>query len=88
MKLAVTLLLAFPLAALTSPAAQTPAPWNVETPTGPTRTLSFQAAEGTLMSLAVSPDGRSIAFDLLGHIYEMPIEGGTAKRLTTGRSWK
>ena len=87
MKLALTLLLAFPLAAMTSPAAQTPAPWSVETPTGPARTLSFQASEGTSMSLAVSPDGRSIAFDLLGHIYEMPVEGGAARRLTTGRSW-
>jgi Tol biopolymer transport system component len=39
------------------------------------------------MSLAVAPDGQSIAFDLLGHIYEMPIRGGAARRLTNGRSW-
>ncbi|MEO8448441.1 MAG: amidohydrolase family protein [Gemmatimonadota bacterium] len=67
--------------------AQEPTKWSVETPTGPTRPLAFDATEGTLMSVAVSPDGRSLAFDLLGAIYEMPIEGGTAKRLTDGRSW-
>ncbi len=39
------------------------------------------------MSLDVSPDGRHLAFDLLGHIYEMPIDGGEATALTTGRSW-
>ena len=67
--------------------AQEPKRWSVETPTGPTRTLAFDATEGTWMSLAVSPDGRFIAFDLLGSIYEIPIEGGTARRLTEGRSW-
>lgn len=67
--------------------AQAPAQWSVETPTGPSRTIAFEARQGTLMSLAVSPDGQSIAFDLLGHIYEMPIAGGSAKRLTSGRSW-
>jgi imidazolonepropionase-like amidohydrolase/Tol biopolymer transport system component len=61
--------------------------WSVETPTGPTKALAFDATEATWMSVTVSPDGRSIAFDLLGHIYEMPIEGGTAKRLTDGRAW-
>ena len=30
----------------------------------------------------VSPDGRHLAFELLGHIYEMPIEGGDAVALT------
>jgi dipeptidyl aminopeptidase/acylaminoacyl peptidase len=66
---------------------QGPARWNVETPTGPSRTVVFEAHEGTLMSLAISPDGQSIAFDLLGAIYELPIAGGSARRLTSGRSW-
>lgn len=68
-------------------AAQDPTRWNVETPTGPVRQLSFETTVGTWTSLSISPDGRSIAFDLLGHIYEMPVEGGTARRLTDGRSW-
>ena len=67
--------------------AQAPKRWSVETPTGPTRPLAFDATEGTWMSLAVSPDGRFMAFDLLGSIYEIPIVGGTARRLTEGRSW-
>jgi imidazolonepropionase-like amidohydrolase len=85
--LTVLIALAWAIDHPSSLSAQAAQPWSVETPTGPTRTLAFEATEGTWMSVAVSPDGRSLAFDLLGHIYEVPIEGGAARRLTQGRSW-
>ena len=66
--------------------AQQPA-WTVEAHTGPVRELSFDATEGTWMSVDISPDGATIAFDLLGTIYEMPVTGGDAVALTSGRSW-
>jgi Tol biopolymer transport system component/imidazolonepropionase-like amidohydrolase len=50
-------------------------------------TIEFTTDEGTWMSLDVSPDGRMIAFDLLGDIYTLPIEGGTAKRILGGMSF-
>ncbi|MDE2785021.1 MAG: amidohydrolase family protein [Gemmatimonadota bacterium] len=62
--------------------------WSIEESRAPSTTpLRFTATEGTWISLDVSPDGRHIAFELLGHIYEMPIEGGEARALTSGRSW-
>ncbi|NNM35290.1 MAG: hypothetical protein HKO53_19600, partial [Gemmatimonadetes bacterium] len=61
--------------------------WNIEDPHAPTVPLSFTATEGTWISTDVSPDGERIVFDLLGHIYEMPFDGGTATPLTQGRSW-
>ena len=66
--------------------AQQPA-WTVETHTGPVRELAFDATEGTWMSVDIAPDGATIAFDLLGTIYEMPATGGDAVALTSGRSW-
>src|SRR5437870_5680978 len=50
-------------------------------------TIEFTTDEGTWMSLDVSPDGKTIAFDLLGDIYILPIEGGTAKRILGGMSF-
>lgn len=49
-----------------------------------TRTLKFTTTEGTWISLDVSPDGRTIVFELLGDLYTLPIAGGTATRLTSG----
>ena len=36
------------------------------------------------MNVDVSPDGRTIAFDLLGDIYTMPIAGGRPTRISSG----
>ncbi len=53
-------------------------------PLEPARWANFTTSEGTWMSLDVSPDGQTIAFDLLGDLYTIPIEGGTATRITHG----
>jgi Tol biopolymer transport system component len=45
------------------------------------RTVAFETDEGTWLSLDVSPDGKTIAFELLGDIYTMPIAGGAATPL-------
>jgi Tol biopolymer transport system component len=52
-----------------------------------TRTLKFTTDEGTWISLDVSPDGRTIVFDLLGDLYTLPITGGTATRITSGQGF-
>ena len=55
-----------------------------ELPLEPTRNVQFTTSEGTWMSLDVSPDGRTIVFELLGDLYTLPIEGGAAARITNG----
>ena len=48
------------------------------------RKININTDEGTWMSLDVSPDGKTIVFDMLGDLYLLPIEGGNAKRITEG----
>ena len=50
----------------------------------PGRSVNVDTDEGTWISLDVSPDGRTIVFDLLGDLYTIPISGGTATALTSG----
>ena len=63
------------------------AAWFVTAPHGPAETVRFDTNEGTWISLDVSPDGKTIVFDLLGDLYAMPIQGGEARRLTSGTSY-
>jgi Tol biopolymer transport system component len=57
---------------------------STELPLKPSRNVRFTTDEGTWMSLDVSPDGRTIVFDLVGDIYTLPIGGGKAARITDG----
>ena len=57
-------------------------------PMKPAETIKFTTNEGTWMSLDVSPDGKTIVFDMLGDIYTLPVEGGTATRIHGGMSFE
>jgi len=61
--------------------------WDVNAIPGEAREVPIDTSNGSWMSLDVSPDGRSIAFDLLGDIYVLPMEGGDAKAINSGFSW-
>ena len=66
-----------------------PPAWDVNKPRGlRTREVRMQVDEGSWMNVDVSPDGRLIAFDLLGDIYTMPIAGGTPTRIAEGLAFE
>ncbi len=56
--------------------------WDVTLARGETREIAFTTDEGTWLSVDISPDGRWVLFDLLGHIYRVPAAGGDAVALT------
>ncbi|MGK0329557.1 amidohydrolase family protein, partial [Polaribacter sp.] len=64
--------------------------WDVNNPHEDWRYNSFElnTTEGTWMNLDVSPDGKTIVFDLLGDIYKMPITGGKATILRAGMAYE
>ncbi|MCA0207597.1 MAG: amidohydrolase family protein [Proteobacteria bacterium] len=66
-----------------------PDKWDVNAPPGmTTRKVRLAVDEGSWMNVDVAPDGRTIAFDLLGDIYVMPIEGGTPTRIAEGLAYE
>ena len=63
--------------------------WDVNAPPGlATRKVQLSVDEGSWMNVDVAPDGRTIAFDLLGDIYTMPIDGGTPTRIAEGLAYE
>jgi imidazolonepropionase-like amidohydrolase/Tol biopolymer transport system component len=61
--------------------------WDVNNPPGEWREVAIDTAETTWSTVDVSPDGRTIVFDMLGDLYAVPMEGGEAKALTSGIAW-
>jgi len=64
--------------------------WDVSNPEGDWnfKDLKLSTTEGTWMNLDVSPDGKSIVFDLLGDIYKVDINGGKATVLREGLAFE
>ena len=61
--------------------------WDVNKPPGPSRSVPIDTRTGTWMSVDVSPDGKTLVFDLLGDLYTLPISGGEARPLTHSIAW-
>ncbi len=49
-----------------------------------TRAIPLKTSEGTWTSVNISPDGKTLVFDLMGDIYTLPMEGGKATPITKG----
>ncbi|KTE24196.1 MULTISPECIES: amidohydrolase family protein [unclassified Sphingopyxis] len=75
--------------AQSAPADAKPEKWDVNAPPGmTTHKVPIAVDEGSWMNVDVAPDGRTIAFDLLGDIYTMSIEGGTPTRIAEGLAYE
>ena len=48
------------------------------------RMFDLNTTEGTWTSVDISPDGKTIIFDMMGDLYTMPTEGGKATQITRG----
>ena len=69
--------------------AEKVAEWQVNAPANaPLQQVDINVTEGTWMNISVSPNGENIVFDMLGDIYQMPIEGGEAKVIAKGIAWQ
>jgi Tol biopolymer transport system component/imidazolonepropionase-like amidohydrolase len=70
-----------------APEAKDEKKWDVNAPPGPSHDVAIDVTEGTWVNVDLSPDGKEIAFDLLGDIYTIPMSGGEAHALTSGVAW-
>ncbi|MEO7712861.1 MAG: amidohydrolase family protein [Gemmatimonadaceae bacterium] len=58
-----------------------------ELPLVAARTIDIDTDEGSWISVDVSRDGKTVAFDLLGDLYTVPLAGGTATHFTSGMAF-
>ncbi len=63
------------------------AKWDVNNPPGEETSIKISTEQSTWSNVDVSPDGKTVIFDMLGDIYAMSIKGGDAKPLTQGMAW-
>ncbi len=92
---ALSVMLALPTAFAQSPVKpaeatkeEASAKWSVNEPQGNFTTANIDVRSGTWMNVDLSPDGKTIVFDLLGDIYTMPASGGEATPLMTDIAWQ
>jgi Tol biopolymer transport system component/imidazolonepropionase-like amidohydrolase len=48
------------------------------------RMIEFDTRQVTQPDVAVTPDGKTLIFTMLGHLFRLPVEGGNAEQLTFG----
>ena len=89
-KLILLLLLSISIQINAQKKQEEPTKWDINNPHKDWKYNSFKlnTTEGTWMNLDVSPDGKTIVFDLLGDIYKMPITGGKATILRPGMAYE
>ena len=61
--------------------------WDVLNPPYKLNSVSIDTDETTWSSLDITPDGKSIVFDMLGDLYIVSIAGGQARSLTQDFAW-
>ena len=49
-----------------------------------TRTIEFDTKQVTQPDVAITPDGKTLIFTILGHLFRLPVAGGSAEQLTFG----
>lgn len=64
------------------------AEWSVNAPQGEFTTAQINVNQGTWMNVDISPDGKTIVFDMLGDIYTVPVSGGKATALFNDIAWQ
>src|SRR4030042_7216199 len=49
-----------------------------------TRVIEFDTRQVTQPDVAITPDGKTLIFTMLGHLFRLPVAGGSAEQLTFG----